>query len=120
MCAKPGGVDTVLIRPAKRGGPAAVARLTGAPDLASYARAVTDREALIPAGTLSGQATHIPLPLEPPGRFLAEPYVEASRCARPSAPKPWTCRMNSLMAFFCSDATCAHVTPCRSSLSWLQ
>ena len=80
VCAKPGGVDTVLIRPAKRGGPAAVARLAGAADLAAYARAVTDREALIPAGTLSGQATHVPLPLEPPARFLAEPYIEGGRC----------------------------------------
>ena len=73
-------MDAVLIRPARRGGPAAVARLGGAPDLAAYARAVTDREALIPAGTLGGQGAHVPLPLEPPGRFLAEPYVEAAGC----------------------------------------
>jgi hypothetical protein len=69
----------MVIKPAAEGGPAAVARLNSAADLAWYAAMVADREPFIPGGMLSQQDELIPLPLEPPARFVAEPFVEAGR-----------------------------------------
>ncbi|CAL8461852.1 g1383 [Coccomyxa elongata] len=77
-----GGCDSMVIKPARDGGPAAVARLGNYMDLGWYARALAEREAAIPARVLSqplsqqAAGSPIPLPLEPPPRFVAEPFVD--------------------------------------------
>lgn len=79
----------MVIKPARDGGPAAVARLGNYMDLGWYARALAEREAAIPARVLSqpliqqAAGSPIPLPLEPPPHFVAEPFVDIARWQSP-------------------------------------
>ena len=65
--------------------PASDSRAAEAPlaewmDLALYGQAILERQAAIPSNTLSLPHGLTPLPLEPPQRFVAEPYVATDRC----------------------------------------
>lgn len=81
-----GGSNSLVIKPAEEGGHAAVARLSSHTDLGWYARAVADRDAAIPAGVMEQPVSRqqaeesIPLPLNPPPRFVVEPFVDTERC----------------------------------------
>jgi hypothetical protein len=81
-----GGFNSLVIKPAEEGGHAAVARLSSHTDLGWYARAVADRNAAIPAGVMEQPVSRqqakesIPLPLNPPPRFVVEPFVDTERC----------------------------------------
>ncbi len=87
LCAAAGGSNSLVIKPAADGGPAAVARLGSHTDLGWYACAVADRDAAIPAGVLEQPPSRqqagapIPLPLTPPPVFVVEPFVDTERCA---------------------------------------
>lgn len=68
-----------MIKPATDSGVAEVP-LTEWTDLALYSQAILERQAAIPSDTLSLPHGLTSLPLEPPQRFVAEPYVATDRC----------------------------------------
>lgn len=73
-----GGTEAIVIKPAEDSD-AAQAPLAEWPDLALYARGIIERQAAIPPGLLSLPHGLTPLPLEPPPRFVAEPYVATDK-----------------------------------------
>ena len=84
-----GGTEAIVIKPAEDSA-VAQAALAEWPDLALYARGITERQAAIPPGLLSLPNGLTPLPLEPPPRFVAEPYVATDKCVHsPLIADPW-------------------------------
>lgn len=73
-----GAAEALVLKPAEGGGAAGVARITSVSDLAWFATALAERRPLVPAGALSQMRAAVPLPLEPPQRFVAEPLVDSS------------------------------------------
>lgn len=72
-----------MIKPAEDSD-AAQAPLAEWTDLALYARGIVERQAAIPPDLLSLPHGLTPLPLEPPLRFVAEPYVATDKCVPPA------------------------------------
>ena len=75
-----GGTEAIIIKPVEDSD-AAQAPLAEWMDLALYARGIVERQVAIPPDLLSLPHGLTPLPLEPPLRFVAEPYVATDKCA---------------------------------------
>lgn len=75
-----GGTEAIMIKPVTDS-EAAQAPLAGPSDLGLYAEGVATRLPAIPPDMLSLPHGVIPLPLELPQRFIAEPYVATDRSA---------------------------------------
>ena len=77
-----GGTEAIVIKPAEDSD-AAQAQLAEWTDLALYARGIVERQIAIPPDLLSLPHGLTLLPLEPPLRFVAEPYVATDKYVAP-------------------------------------
>ena len=69
----------MCIKPATEGGGVGAARLATPADLAVYAHCIQNREAVLPALSLSWDNPSIAMPQQRPPYFLVEPYIPADR-----------------------------------------